>query len=87
MLKEYSALTQKPRTARAAEQGASIMTLDGKVALVTGASGIGFAIAKRYLEADGRVVIADVNLEAAKGRRRSGCGRQVGDRGRHGCKQ
>ena len=43
------------------------MTLDGKVALVTGAaSGIGFAIAKRFLEADGRVAIADLNLDAAK---------------------
>jgi len=30
------------------------------------ASGIGHAIAKRYLEADGRVVIADLNLEAAR---------------------
>lgn len=42
------------------------MKLDGKVALITGAaSGIGHAIAKRYLEAGGRVVIADLNLEAA----------------------
>jgi 3-hydroxybutyrate dehydrogenase len=41
------------------------MRLSGKVALITGAaSGIGHAIAKRYLEADGRVVIAD--LDAAK---------------------
>jgi 3-hydroxybutyrate dehydrogenase len=47
-------------------QQEAAMTLDGKVALVTGAaSGIGFAIAKRYLEADGRVVIADLNREAA----------------------
>jgi NAD(P)-dependent dehydrogenase (short-subunit alcohol dehydrogenase family) len=38
------------------------MKLNGKVALITGAaSGIGHAIAKRYLEADGRVVIADVD--------------------------
>ena len=37
------------------------MQLDGKVALITGAaSGIGHAIAKRYLEADGRVAIADL---------------------------
>src|SRR5215510_5731414 len=42
------------------------MKLDGKVALITGAaSGIGHAIAKRYLEADGRVVIADLNADAA----------------------
>ena len=34
------------------------MKLNGKVALITGAaSGIGHAIAKRYVEADGRVVI------------------------------
>ncbi len=43
------------------------MKLDGKVALVTGAaSGIGHAIAKRYVEAGGRVAIADLNLDAAK---------------------
>lgn len=43
------------------------MTLDGKVCLITGAaSGIGHAIAKRFVEAEGRVVIADLNLDAAK---------------------
>lgn len=43
------------------------MKLDGKVALVTGAaSGIGHAIAKRYVAAGGRVAIADLNLDAAK---------------------
>ena len=42
------------------------MKLDGKVALITGAaSGIGYAIAKRYLEAGGRVVIADLNEDGA----------------------
>jgi 3-hydroxybutyrate dehydrogenase len=43
------------------------MRLKDKVALITGAaSGIGYAIAKRYLEADGRVVIADLGLDAAR---------------------
>ncbi len=42
------------------------MKLDGKIALITGAaSGIGNGIAKRYVEAGGRVVIADLNLDAA----------------------
>lgn len=43
------------------------MTLDGKVSLITGAaSGIGAAIAKCFVEAGGRVVIADLNIDAAK---------------------
>lgn len=43
------------------------MKLDGKVALVTGAaSGIGHGIAKRYVAAGGRVVIADIKEDAAE---------------------
>jgi len=52
------------------------MHLDGKVALVTGAaSGIGYAIAKRYLQVGARVVIADLNLDAA-----TEAARALGDR-------
>jgi 3-hydroxybutyrate dehydrogenase len=43
------------------------MKLDGKIALITGAaSGIGHGIANRYVQAGGRVAIADINLDAAK---------------------
>lgn len=43
------------------------MELDGKVALITGAaSGIGLGIAKRYVAAGGRVVVADLKLDAAE---------------------
>jgi 3-hydroxybutyrate dehydrogenase len=43
------------------------MKLDSKVALITGAaSGIGYAIAKRFVEAGGRVVIADLSVDAAR---------------------
>jgi 3-hydroxybutyrate dehydrogenase len=54
------------------------MQLEGKVALVTGAaSGIGHAVAKRYLEAGARVVIADLSLEAAAAAARSLAGPAV----------
>ena len=42
------------------------MKLDGKVALVTGAaSGIGHAIARRYVDAGAKVAIADLNADGA----------------------
>jgi 3-hydroxybutyrate dehydrogenase len=54
------------------------MQLEGKVALVTGAaSGIGHAVAKRYLEAGARVVVADLSLEAAAAAARSLAGPDV----------
>jgi len=43
------------------------MKLNGKVSIITGAgSGIGHGIAKRFVEAGGRVAIADINVDAAE---------------------
>src|SRR5471032_870791 len=42
------------------------MQLNNKIALITGAAqGIGFGIAKRFVEAGGRVAIADLDLKIA----------------------
>ncbi|MFA5950024.1 MAG: 3-hydroxybutyrate dehydrogenase [Hyphomicrobium sp.] len=52
------------------------MNLESKVALVTGAaSGIGHAIAKRYLEAGARVALADLNAEGAEAAARALAGK------------
>jgi 3-hydroxybutyrate dehydrogenase len=52
------------------------MELDGKVGVVTGAaSGIGLAIAKRYVEAGGRVAIADLNVDGAEA-----AAKEIGDK-------
>lgn len=43
------------------------MQLDGKVSIITGAaSGIGHGIAKRFVEAGGRVAIADIDMAGAE---------------------
>ncbi|MBU4036583.1 MAG: SDR family NAD(P)-dependent oxidoreductase, partial [Proteobacteria bacterium] len=49
------------------ESIAQLMNLEGKVAIVTGgALGIGEAISMRLAEAGASVLIADINIEAAK---------------------
>jgi len=43
------------------------MELNDKVSIITGAAGgIGFGIAKRFVAAGGRVVIADIDMDAAR---------------------
>ncbi|HEX2726943.1 MAG TPA: SDR family NAD(P)-dependent oxidoreductase, partial [Beijerinckiaceae bacterium] len=42
--------------------------LSNKIAIVTGAgSGFGAAIARAYIKENAKVILADVNLEAARG--------------------
>jgi len=54
-------------TKSAASKGTSSQRLDGKIAIITGAGrGIGHAIAKRFLEAGARVVIAGLNFDRVK---------------------
>jgi NAD(P)-dependent dehydrogenase (short-subunit alcohol dehydrogenase family) len=61
------------------------MTLKDKVAVVTGAaSGIGYDIAKTYHEAGAKVVIADLNIDAARRRPPSGPVGPNRHRRRHG---
>ncbi len=61
------------------------MKLDGKVSVITGAaSGLGQGIARRFVEAGGRVAICDIDRDRARSEcpraRRSGVSR---DHGRH----
>ena len=64
------------------------MKLDGKVALITGAaSGIGHEIAKRYVAAGGRVVIADLNEDGAVAAAKQLGGAKQRHRRRHGRRQ
>lgn len=59
--------TMSDTHARATPSIAQLFDLSGKVAIVTGgALGIGQAIARRLAEAGAAVVIADINLEAAR---------------------
>lgn len=51
------------------------MKLDGKVSIVTGAaSGLGYGIARRFVEAGGRVAICDINQDKA-----AAAARELGD--------
>ncbi len=43
------------------------LSVNDKVCIITGAaSGIGYAIAKRFIEDGAKIAIADMNLEAAE---------------------
>lgn len=54
------------------------MRLEGKVALVTGAArGIGAAIARRFFDEGAKVIVNDLNLEAARASARSLSGEAV----------
>ena len=83
-----SSASRGARNRRRSKRNGALMKLNGKVALITGAaSGIGYAVAKRYLEVDGRVVIGDLSLDAAQRAAGTLGRREVGDRCRYGCRQ